>query len=297
MRTNRLQLRLGAILLSVAVAGPLCAQTAPPPAPQNPSPMVEYTRVHARVSKTELPGQRYRLSLGTLFIPQGTKLRGRVPLVVHFHGAGWLAEYSAEKARQRTAVLSVQLGAGSGVYAQAFRDPARFRDLLNEAAKAASPAQPVQFGPVVLSGFSAGYGAIREIIRNRDNWLLVDGIVLEDGIHTGYVPDGKPGPLDPAPLEPFLVFAREAVAGRKAMIITHSEIFPGTFASTTECTDHLLGALGLKRRPVLKWGPGGMQQTSDVRSGRFHLLGFAGNSAPDHVDHFHGMARWLKLLK
>ncbi len=289
--------RLRVSVACFSLLGAVFAQSTPPPAPQNPSPMVENTRAHRRVPKTELPGQRYQLSLGTLFIPAGTKLRGRVPLVVHFHGAAWLAEYSAERARKHTAVLAVNLGAGSGVYAQAFRDPARFRELLTEAAKAASPAQSIEFGPVILSGFSAGYGAVREVIRQRDNWPLVDGIVLEDGIHTSYVPDGKPGPLDPAPLEPFLTFAREAVAGRKRMVITHSEIFPGTFASTTECTDFLLKQLGLQRRAVLKWGPGGMQQTSEVRAGRFHLLGFAGNSAPDHIDHFHGMAEWLKLVR
>jgi hypothetical protein len=32
-----------------------------------------------------------------------------------------------------------------------------------------------------------------------------------------------------------------------------------------------------------------MQQLSETRAGRFELLGFAGNSAPDHVDHLHAM--------
>jgi vacuolar-type H+-ATPase subunit H len=56
------------------------------------------------------------------------------------------------------------------------------------------------------------------------------------------------------------------VAGRKQMIVTHSEIFPGTFASTTETADWLLHALGLRRTPVLRWGPRGMQQLSEVRT-------------------------------
>jgi len=47
---------------------------------------------------------------------------------------------------------------------------------------------------------------------------------------------------------------------------------------------------------VLKWGPGGMQQVSEVHSGRFDLLGFAGNSAPDHIDHLHGMPEFLERL-
>lgn len=98
------------------------------------------------------------------------------------------------------------------------------------------------------------------------------------------------GRLDAPELEPFVRFAREAVAGEKGFLIRHSEILPGTFASTTETTDHLLQELGLSRTPVLQWGPLGMQQLSRVRRRGFEMRGFAGN-APDHVDHFHGMYR------
>jgi hypothetical protein len=38
---------------------------------------------------------------------------------------------------------------------------------------------------------------------------------------------------------------------------------------------------------------------SEVRAGRFEMLGFAGNSAPDHIDQFHSepelLARLLKM--
>ena len=60
----------------------------------------------------------------------------------------------------------------------------------------------------------------------------------------------------------------------------------------------LLRAVGLRPRPVLRWGPRGMQQLSEVHAGRFELLGFAGNSAPDPVDQFHAMPELLaRLLK
>ena len=39
-----------------------------------------------------------------------------------------------------------------------------------------------------------------------------------------------------------------------------------------------------------------MQQTSEARRGKFLLQSFAGNSAPDHVDHFHSMAELLEKL-
>jgi hypothetical protein len=40
-----------------------------------------------------------------------------------------------------------------------------------------------------------------------------------------------------------------------------------------------------------------MQQISVVEKGRLRIAGFAGNSAPDHVDHLHGMPAFLRMLE
>jgi hypothetical protein len=40
-----------------------------------------------------------------------------------------------------------------------------------------------------------------------------------------------------------------------------------------------------------------MQQLSEAKNGQFRLLGFAGNSAPDHVDHLHALPEFSKLLR
>lgn len=284
-------------LLSFLIATSLLAQTAPPPASQNPSPMVENSRVHKRIPQTEIKGQHWKLSTGTLLLPSSARVRDVMPLYVHFHGAPWLAEWSVQQRNRQAAILTVNLGAGSSVYSRAFSDPAKFAALLDEAANQLSPGHPSRFHPVVITSFSAGYGAVREILKTQSNWEHIDAIVLMDSLHTGYATGNQPGPLETEPLQPFVDFARAAASGKKSLIVTHSEIFPGTFASTTETTDYLLSQLNLKRTPVLKWGPGGMQQTSEARAGRFRLMGFAGNSAPDHIDHFHGLQQWLKYVK
>ena len=85
-----------------------------------------------------------------------------------------------------------------------------------------------------------------------------------------------------------------AVAGEVALFVSHSEVFPGTFASTTECAGWLLAQLRVPRQPVLAWGPVGMQQVSAARAGRLEVRGFAGNSAPDHLDHLHAFPQWLR---
>src|SRR5262245_57309716 len=99
-------------LLLVAIALVPFAQQ-----PQNPSPMIEHTRAHPRLKEESPPGRREKLEVGTLFVPAA--LKSPAPLFVHFHGGTWLPEVAAARAG-KTAVISVQLGSGSSVYAKPF---------------------------------------------------------------------------------------------------------------------------------------------------------------------------------
>jgi hypothetical protein len=260
--------------------------------PQNSSPMVERTRAHNRLTEQTPPGWREKLDVGTLYMPAG--LAARPSLLVFFHGDTWIPEIAAQ--RNRTAAISVLAGEGSGVYTRLFEDPQRFLRLLKEAeAKAHKP-----FGRVILGGWSAGCGALHQILKSPQSYARVNAVICIDGVHTDYV-DGKPGPLESSiteeNLQVWLHLGRDAVAGRKRFLLTHSEIVPGAYASTTETADYLLKHLRVWRRAVLKGGPMGMQQISEASRGKFLLQGFAGDSAPDHVDQLHSLPVWLKLLR
>lgn len=280
---------------AMSLAALLLAATALAQQSQNPSPMVEHTRAHPRLQQESPPGRREQLAAGTLFIPAKLEKSKHLPLFVHFHGAAWVAEVAAARSG-RFAVISVEAGSGSSAYAKRFSDHGLFDAMLREASQKTG----IAFGPISLTAWSAGHGAIREILSVPADYEKVRKVLLIDGLHTGYV-NGKPGPLEsqlePDHLDIFLKFARDAVAGRKTMIITHSEIFPGTFASTTETADWLVAQLGLERRAVLRWGPSKTQQLSEIRAGKFRMMGYAGNSAPDHVDEFHSLPEYLKLLR
>jgi len=258
---------------------------------QNPSPMVEHTRAHARLTEESPPGRREKLDLGTLFVPSDFASGGI--LFVFFHGGTWLPEVAA--ARNGMAVVTVQAGSGSGTYSRLFENAERFPALIKEAEAKSG----LRFGRVLLGGWSAGCGAIRQILRSPTSYESVAGALLIDGIHTDYA-DGKPGPLESKlgteNLDIWVQLGRDAIAGKKRAVITHSEIFPGTFASTTETADYLVKQLGLTRTAVLKWGPMGTQQLSEVKSGGLQMMGFAGNSAPDHVDQLHSLPEYLALF-
>lgn len=275
--------------------------TAPPgPQPQLPSPMAESVRAHGRVEDRVHPGRADTIwtvlpAPAAVFVPEALAGAAEVDLLVHFHGAGYVVRDAAAQAGRETVAVSVNLGAGSSVYERPFMGTNAFSSLVDSVEAIVSPAVVRR---VVLSSWSAGYGAVRAILRAYPGDIA--GVILLDGLHTDYVPDGvrlaDGGALNESKMIPFRVFAERAVRGETRMFVTHSEIFPGTYASTTETAEFLAASLGLKREPVLAWGPVGMQAISQTRAGRLVILGFAGNSAPDHVDHLHSLAAWVTLL-
>lgn len=272
------------------------------PTPQVPSPMVEHTRPHTRIPRDSVPGRRVDLQSlkgARFFIGPRVNVSKPVPLLIHFHGAPWLVERHVATHLPHAALITVQLGAGSSVYRRPFEHTDTFREMLREASDELHLKRG--WASITLSGFSAGYGAVREILRSPEYFAQVNNVLLLDGMHTSYVPEGKPpadgGAIDPAGLDSFLTFARAALRGKKNFVVTHSEIFPGTYASTTECADYLLSQMGLQSRAQLREGPIGMQQLSAVDERGFHVRGYAGNSAPDHVDFLHAMPAWFGLLR
>lgn len=80
-------------------------------------------------------------------------------------------------------MLTVLLGSGSAAYAKPFQKKGRFAAIPTEAGNTAN----LEFKPIYLSGFSAAYGAIREILKE----FQPDGIILADGFHTGWDPEEK----------------------------------------------------------------------------------------------------------
>jgi len=278
------------------------------PTPQQASPMLESTRVHERLTPRALGGGVRSFNGPTakpveLWVPDRVWSRDAFDVVVHFHGAAWLPEQAVAALGTRTVAVVLNLGAGSGIYDRSFADPAVFDTLLATVTRevATVTGRASRMDRVTLVGFSAGHGAVRAILREPRHLARVDAVLLLDGMHTSYVPEGRVlaagGVLDTMNLASLTAFARAAARGEKRMLIAHSEIFPGTYASTTETADWTITALGLRRTPVLKWGPRGMQQLSEVRAGHFRVQGFAGTTAPDHIDQLHAMPELLKRLQ
>ena len=272
--------------------------------PQSPSPMEEHIRKHDRIIDTISTGKQIILEdiLSkpiTLYIPEALENAIQFDILIHFHGAAFVPKHAVNQLHKPIVLAVVNQGSGSSAYEKPFQDTMMFDNLIkkiNEETTKITSANRID--KIYCSAFSAGYGAIRALLKSH--FERIDGILLLDGLHTDYIPDKTPlakgGELNTTKLQGFLAFAKQAIEGNKKMLITHSEIFPGTYASLTETTEWLINELHLKRIPILEWGPGGMQQIADSKSGQFQVKTFVGNTAPDHIDHFHGMTEFLNFF-
>ncbi|WP_245189625.1 hypothetical protein [Lunatimonas salinarum] len=268
---------------------------------QYPSPMEEFIRPHDRVGGDEFNGNRMLLSGifhrdPVLLLPTQEEIEplDSVNLLIHFHGAEGVVGHALQQNHGWVGV-AVNLGNGSKAYGSPLERKESFDRLV--AAVRQELSKPIR--RIYLSGFSAGYGAVRAILRT-ENYLLIDGVLLLDGLHAGYLPVRTPiyqgGKIDEGDLEAFVRLASDAVIGERQFVLTHSSVFPGTFASTTECVDFLLREVGASRSPWLNTGPLGMQQVGQSSKGKLQVLAFAGNTAPDHIDHLHGLFYFIGLL-
>ncbi|AGA79076.1 hypothetical protein Echvi_2837 [Echinicola vietnamensis DSM 17526] len=274
------------------------ARQQPKMAAQNPSPMTENIRPHHRVPEKKFPGvyeewDNLLPSTVKFFMPT-QHAPDSLNLLIHFHGSPQAANYAVHN-HPGWAAITLNLGSGSSIYADQFSDAKILEQLLLSASNAIE--KPIR--AVYLSGWSAGYGAIRSILRS-ENKAKIRGIILLDGMHADYVPKGTPlaagGEIDQNDLFPFVDYAKSSIAGETYFIFTHSAVFPGTYASTTECADYLIRSLSLKLTPQLQQGPMGMQQLGKTAKGNLQIIAYAGNSAPDHVDHLHGLYYFLKMI-
>lgn len=292
--------------MSLAVAIAACQQ--PPTATlyaQYPSPMADFTRPHHRIALDAVVQQGITVRLsdeiqGTLYLAEKWKNAPLAPLLIHFHGDYRVAQHAVDQQDTPWILFHAHWGNGSSAYARPVSEigAAALLDSIGQAVRRFFPG--TTFSDVYLSGWSAGYGAIRSLIQDCHTAGRIQGILLMDGLHCSYVPEQKRlaegGILDSTQMQAFATWAQMAASKKKSFLITHSSVFPGTYASTTETADYLLQTLDIRRKPLLAEGPVGMQQTSVASSGRFQVLSFAGNSAPDHVDHYHGMEVLLRRL-
>jgi hypothetical protein len=236
-------------------------------------------------------------SIGQMISPRkgGITKTGAFDLIVHFHGHEPIRKEFVKTAKG-SVLVGIDLGIGSGAYSAGFASPQAFTQLISgvEAAIAKKTGNKnAHVRKIALSAWSAGYGAIEQILRQPAG-KRVDAVILLDSLHTGYV-DEKAKTLKTLMLDPFIDFAKRAAKKQTFMFMSHSSIIPPGYASTTEVATHVIGELHGKPKKAKRADVLGLDLIRRYDKGDFHVRGYTGDDKPDHCAHIGLMADIVRV--
>ncbi len=259
---------------------------------------------HPKVVEAQLPiatGRQIAMSQPEwkLFIPDGYqhRLGEKVDLLVHFHGDPQTVWNNVEYADLNAVVVTANYNGLSSAYRVPFTDPNLFRKLINDAMSRLRGEEDfggaAKWDRFAVSSFSAGYGAVREILKNPLYVQTIDSLLAADSLYASTDTDGTP--VD-SQLVDYKNFASLAAAGDKQFIFTHTRVPTFTYENTEETANELLEHLGLEAVPTEEVGLGPIPFFRKATQGNFQLWGSPGVTGPDHLDHLRYMGQWLDEL-
>ena len=252
-------------------------------------------------------GTLIELDEAQLYIPHAAVAddAGQIDVIVHFHGGLTYLAREIERYGFNAVLIYYSPGGLSSAYRVPFEDPRKFGRLLDEALGALREqdrwAEEVEWGELVVTSFSAGYGAVRELLKSPGYVEEIDGVLLCDSLYAGYAPGSVEG--DPVErrvnmqqMRPFVEFAQRAAAGEKRFTFAHTYIVPPGYAGTHETADYLAEALGVEWRATDLEGPGGMHRDRVAGKAGFSLVGATGDDAIAHVLHLREAGYFLDQM-
>jgi len=246
-------------------------------------------------------GELIELEDAQLYIPHAASAtNGTIDVVVHFHGGLAYMARDIEQYGFNTVLIYFSPGGFSSAYRVPFEDEKRFERLLDEAKDELREqerwAEDVDWDDVVVTSFSAGYGAVRELLKSPRYVREIDGVLLCDSLYAGYVGEPAERRVNPQQMKPFVDFAKRAARGKKYFTFTHSYIVPPGYAGTHETADYLAEALGLAWQGLDLDGPGGMHRDRTASRKNFTLVGGTGDDAIAHMIHLHEAGFFLEQM-
>lgn len=225
------------------------------------------------------------LPLGKLFVRSGAvDADGDYTLLLHLHG-GQAARKLVLPENLDLEMLVVDRGVGSSAYEGTFPSRKSWDELLGRADRAVSDAvgRPAHAEAVVVSSWSAGYRGVDDVLGVAGRDPALRGVILLDSLHASY-PNGRSS-LEHGQLERFVDAARRAASDKTFFFhVTHSEIRPPGYASTTETASLLLSELGIEASMVNEGGRDLLPLTRVADDGQFAVRGYVGSDARAHCD-------------
>lgn len=227
-------------------------------------------------------GERVPLANAVLFVPEGFEVPpdGRVPLSVHFQGGVVIAEENFVRSGHGGVLFASTLAGLSSAFSRPYEDPAAFHALLASGEEHLSnPERTVRFEPITITFFSAGYGAVREFLKDTTLFERIDSLVSADSIYASVVADDVRAAAAEQMVD-FMRFAQAAARGEKVFVLAHGQT-PTPYASTAECADLILASVAGRRTPSSGFTERGVPIAAEHHQRGFHLYTFAEGAADE----------------
>jgi hypothetical protein len=217
-----------------------------------------------------------------VYVPSGADA-GAYTLLVHIHGGDAARKILAPE-KLGMVLATIDRGNGSRAYEGLFPDKRAWDDFIGGVDAHVSQARGGQAhaSRIFVTSWSAGYKAVEGALGeslDRD-W---GGLVLLDSLHAGYPPGAKA--LRHGQLDVFVRTAKRASTSTDFFFeMTHTEIVPPGYASTTETADLVLKEVGMTAQQVTEGGRDSLPLASIASKGRFEVRGYHGSDAAAHCD-------------
>lgn len=222
------------------------------------------------------------------------------PLLIHFHGAAATTAENFHQAKVPGVLVTVNCRGLSSAYRKPFENEKLFPYLLADVKRKLVADGRLRsngaFGSLGLSCFSAGYGAVREILKSAAAVKQVDSLVAADSIYASIHIQGSRRVVDAEQMEPFLNFARLAARKEKSFLLSHSQLPVEPYASTVETADYLLKELGGSKAPIESPNKDAFSPIATARLGSFTVESYSGSTGESHLAHLRNIAQLWKTI-
>lgn len=240
---------------------------------------------------------------GELYLPRSAPPQGSFVLTIHFHTVSWFAIGEHLVRGLESPLLILNFGQGSSVYQRPFLDPLaldRWLGACRKALLAEGMSPRVEISGLDITSFSAGYGAVRELVQQPNSLKLIRRVILADSLYGSLDSNSSFRVAADESILPWLPLAREAAEGKRTLLITVSEVPTETYANSTECARAIGAKLGLHPTPASPELPATRDPHFPLRSridkGALHIWFYGGEDAQAHLTHVRHLADLWKAL-
>jgi hypothetical protein len=218
-------------------------------------------------------------------------------ILVHFHGDPQTYWNNAQYANLNAIIVTVNYSGLSSAYTTPFSNSALFQQVLNESLTKVRQQSDIpdnlQWDKLGVSSFSAGYGAVREILKSATYRNDIDVLLAADSLYATTA--GDTTPLD-SQMADYKTFANLAKNGSKTFLYSHSQVPTFTYETTGECGDELMQSLGVTPSTYNVNGLGTLNFYRRAQTGNFKLWGALGTDGDSHLEHLRYIGEFLEEM-